>query len=115
MNINPIQIILVIFLWFALSRVILQFRLGQISPILFSFWAVIFTSAIFVVFLPNETTLLAQAVGIGRGVDLAVYASIVILFYLVFRIYVYIESVRHDITKLVRQIALENSPKQKIK
>lgn len=109
---NIIQILLIIFLWFALSRVILQFRQRQISPFVFAFWAVLFTSAIFVVFLPDQTTKLAGLVGIGRGADLMVYASIVILFYLVFRAYIQIEDIRHEITQAVREIGLENAKKK---
>lgn len=109
---NIIQIVLIIFLWFALSRVILQFRQRQISPLLFTFWGVIFTSAIFAVFLPEQTTWLAEFVGIGRGVDLMVYGSIVVLFYLVFRAYILLEDIRHEITQAVREIALRNVKKK---
>jgi hypothetical protein len=103
-----VQIILLLFLWFSLSRVILQFRLRQISPLLFLFWFLLFVSAMVVVILPTETTRIARLVGIGRGVDLATYASIVVLFYLVFRVYIAVEDLKHEITKLVRQLALQN-------
>lgn len=90
----------------------MQFRSHKIKNTEFGFWAVLFTTSIFVVTFPNETTTLARLLGIGRGVDLAVYASIVALFYLVFRVYVYIEDLRHEITKLVRTIALGESKKK---
>lgn len=109
---NIIQLLLIFFLWFALSRVILQFRQRQISPLLFTFWGVLFTSAILAVFLPEQTTKLAEFVGIGRGVDLMVYASIVVLFYLVFRAYILLEDIRHEITQAVREIALKDAQKR---
>ena len=102
-----VQIVLTIFLFFALSRVVLRFRGGQIKFTEFGFWGFLFTTAIIVILFPSETTKLANNLGIGRGVDLVVYASIVTLFYLVFRIYVMMEDIRHEITELVRKIALK--------
>lgn len=102
-----VQIILTIFLLFALSRVVLRFRSGQIKPTEFLFWAFLFLTAIIVIIFPDETTRLANRLGIGRGVDLIVYASIVTLFYLVFRLYVLAEDIRHEITELVRKLALK--------
>lgn len=103
----PIQILLIVFLIFALSRVILRFRGGQITLGEFLFWGVLFSFAIIGIAFPNETTKLANTLGINRGVDLVIYASIVVLFYLVFRIYVGMENLRHEITELVRKLALK--------
>lgn len=107
-----LQIILLIFLLFAISRVLLRFRGGQLSPLEFMFWFVIFAGASIGIFIPGETSRVAKIVGIGRGVDLITYLSIAILFYLVFRIYVLIENLRHETTELVRKIALENEKKK---
>jgi hypothetical protein len=107
-----IQIILVFFLLFALSRVVLRFRGGQIRAMEFVFWATLFSLAIVGVLLPTELSRLAGILGIGRGVDLIIYISIVALFYLVFRLYVALEDVRHEITQLVRKIALKDAKKR---
>lgn len=101
-----VQIVLIVFLLFALSRVFLRYHGGQIKLTEFIFWGLLFGTAVIVVILPNETTRLASIMGIGRGVDLIVYASIATLFYLVFRAYVMMEDVRHEITELVRSLAL---------
>lgn len=103
-----IQVLLSIFLLFALSRVMLRFWDKQISPKEFFFWAIVFAAAILITFFPNKTSDLANFLGIGRGADLITYASIAILFYLVFRIYVYLEDLRHQITEVVRKIALKD-------
>jgi len=42
-------------------------------------------------------------------VDVIVYLSLALLFYLVFRIYVMIEDIRREITFLIRQLALNSS------
>ncbi len=106
-----IQFILIIFLVFALTRVVLRYRGGQLTALEFTFWSLLFFLAAVGVLAPSLTTKIAQILGIGRGSDLAVYASIVILFYLVFRIYILIEDVRQEITELIRQIALEKTKK----
>ncbi len=106
-----IQLILLLFLLFALSRVFLRFRGGQIKYKEFIFWSVVFVSAIFGVLFPGETTRLARLFGIGRGADLVIYVSIIVLFYLIFRAYVLMENLSHQITELVRKIALENGNK----
>jgi len=103
------QIILTLFLLFALSRVILRFQGGIVSIIGLLFWGALFSSAIIFVLFPELTTGIAKSMGIGRGVDTIVYASIVILFYLVFRLYVYIQDIRQDITKIVGELAIRDA------
>ena len=77
------------------------------------FWFLIWGAALVGISLPATTTKIAQIFGVGRGVDIIVYISLVLLFYLVFRIYVIIEDLRHEVTSIVREIALSNSPKNK--
>lgn len=101
------QAIFVLFTLFAFSRVVIKFRKKEIPLGWFIFWLVFWIVAAVVVVLPQTTTILAEKVGIGRGVDLAVYFSIFILFYLFFRIFVKIENIEKTITKLVENEALE--------
>ncbi len=107
-----IQAVLNLFLLFALSRVFLRFRDKKVSGGEFIFWIGLFTTAIVGITFPNETSRVANLLGIGRGVDLIVYASIATLFYLIFRAYVLMEDIRHEITELVRKIAIENLKKK---
>lgn len=105
------QILLSLFLLFALSRVYLRFKGGNVSFFAFIFWTVVFGSAIVIVLFPFLSGRIANFMGIGRGVDAIVYTSIVLLFYLVFRLYVYLEDLRHEITDLVRKLALKEKEK----
>jgi len=43
--------------------------------------------------------------GIGRGVDLAIYVSVICLFYLVYKLFIKIQSLERQITLLVRKLA----------
>jgi len=65
----------------------------------------------FVIFAISRVYLRLKENGVGRGVDIIVYISLALLFYLVFRIYVMIEDLRHQITYIIREIALSGSSK----
>ena len=111
----PIQLVLLIFIVFAASRAVLQFRGGSIRFSALLFWLMIWVFAVVAIFYPEETTKLARLAGIGRGVDVVLYVSIAILFYLVFRLHVYMEHLRTEISKLIREISLQEVKKGKRK
>ncbi|MFC1711804.1 DUF2304 family protein [Patescibacteria group bacterium] len=111
----PIQIILLIFLVFAISRVVLRMREGSLAVGAFLFWLAIFILAGFAVIDPEFTTFIALKIGIKRGTDVVIYLSLSLLFYLIFRMNIIIENLRQEITKLTREIALKNSSKKKKK
>ena len=105
---TSIQILLIAFIVFALSRVILRSRERILSAKTTFFWVFIWLAALVGILLPATTTRIAEFFGVGRGVDVIVYISLSLLFYLVFRIYVMIEDLRHEVSHIVRQIALGN-------
>lgn len=106
---TTIQIFLLAFVLFAFSRVLFRHRDKVISTRITIFWSIIWLAAIVGILLPKTTTSLAQVFGVGRGVDVIVYISLTLLFYLVFRIYVMIEDLKQEITRLTREIALSGS------
>lgn len=106
------QLFLTVFLLFAASRVVLRFRSGELSLFGFLFWSSIFGLATIIVLFPGLTSGVAAALGIGRGADVVVYLSVTLLFYLVFRLYIFIEDLRHDITEIVKKIALKDTDKK---
>ena len=105
------QIFLIIFLLFALSRVFLQYKAGNLSLLNFLFWSFLFAAAIYLTAFPGQASKLAVFLGIGRGVDAGIYISIAVLFYLVFRLYIYLENVMQEITELIRKLSLDNQQK----
>lgn len=108
----PIQIFLIFFLVFAISRVFLRFKDGGISFAGLLFWLALWLLAITSIIKPDFTTFLAKKIGIGRGADVVLYISIVTLFYLIFRTNVMLENIRQEITKLTREIALREDKKK---
>lgn len=103
----PVQIVFGAFLLFAVSRVLLRLKDGSLALNNFIFWTSIFVVALIGVIRPELTTLVAQKLGINRGSDVVVYASILLLFYLIFRTNILLENLRHDLTELVRKLALK--------
>jgi len=113
MNVTFIQIIIIVFALFAWSRAMLRLRDSNISVGEFSFWSMIWSIVIIVALFPDIISGVSKLVGIGRGVDLAVYAGVILLFYLMFRLYVKMDMQARETTKLVRDIAIKNAKKKK--
>jgi len=88
---TTIQILLLAFILFAISRVVLRAREKVISTQAAIFWSVIWLAALIGILMPQTI-------------------SLALLFYIVFRMFVMIEDLRHEITNLIRQIALQNTP-----
>ncbi len=109
----PVQIILILFIFFAVSRVFLRFKDGSIGLVAFLFWALLFTMATIGVVSPGLTTKTARLLGIGRGADVVIYFSLILLFYMIFRTNVLIENLHQEITKIIREIALKDQEKRK--
>ncbi|MBU6389614.1 DUF2304 family protein [Patescibacteria group bacterium] len=96
-----------IFVIFAWSRAFNRVRTKLMSWREFLFWSVIWCTAVVILIWPSYSTKLASYIGIGRGADVIVYFSLLLIFYLLYRIYAYIDTIERDITKLVRVMAVE--------
>ncbi|MCX6707510.1 MAG: DUF2304 family protein [Candidatus Woesearchaeota archaeon] len=105
--ISILQIIVTLFIVFALSRAIFRFRDKQINLLELVFWCLLWIAAGVVLFIPQATNPIARLLNVGRGIDVPVYLSIVLLFYLVFRLYVKLDSINQNITKIVREVAIK--------
>jgi hypothetical protein len=108
-----IQVLIVAFALFAVVRAIRQFRGGHLPVGGLLFWVAFWILVSVITLLPQTTSIVAAMVGVGRGADLVIYASLIVLFYLVFRVFVKIEDTEREITKLVRKIALEDFEEKK--
>lgn len=107
-----IQFILLVIIAAAAFGAIRQFRQGGLSVRRLIVWITLWIAAAMIVILPQTATLIANIVGVGRGSDFIIYLSIVGLAYLVFRLFVKIEDMEREITRLVRELALEKTFKE---
>ena len=102
-----IYIVVVVFGIFALSRALLRWRESRITFGEFLFWSFIWLGAMVFALFPSALGLLSNIAGFRRGMDFLIAVSIIVMFYLVFRVYVKLEDMEQSITKLVREIALK--------
>lgn len=102
-----IQIILVLFSLFAITRALRQFRQGALTIAWLIAWVLFWLLVGAVVLSPQTTDTFARLVGVGRGVDFIIYVSVVSLFYLAFRLFVKLEDIEREMTRLVRKMALK--------
>jgi small membrane protein len=104
----PLQIIVTLSVVVVVWRLVNKFKENNLKLSEFIGWLVIWLLVVIVFWLPQTASYFARLFGIGRGVDLAVYVAILMLFYLVFKLYLKIDNQRKEITKIVRQLALDN-------
>lgn len=103
--ITVISLLVILFSLFAISRAIIRFKQGEMSTSEFIFWVALWVVVDILSLIPDLASRISQLFGIERGADLAVYIGIILMFYLIFRLYVKIENVQHDLTRIVRELA----------
>jgi hypothetical protein len=109
---TTIQMMILIFIVFAISRVILKFKKKETTYQLFFLWMIFWLLVAFSTIFPEWLSFISNKIGVGRGVDVAIYVAILALFYLVFRLFVKFEKVDRQLSEIVRKISLTNAQKQ---
>jgi hypothetical protein len=96
------------FVLFAASRAYLRYKGGLMSTGEFYFWLSIWAAVEIIIWIPTFLDDFARRLGIARGIDAVVYTSIMMLYYLVYRVYIKAEVTDREITDLTRKIAIQN-------
>ena len=104
-----IQILLVLFSLYALTRGIVHYRRRAMGLGDFALWVAFWTAVAGVVVVPQATQWVAGILGVGRGADAALYLAVIGLSYVCFKLY--LKGLEHErqITALVRQLALRDA------
>ncbi|MBI4457344.1 DUF2304 family protein [Candidatus Uhrbacteria bacterium] len=108
MSNHPIQFFILAFVGFAVSRVVSRYREGKLQTAPMIGWAAFWLATGVVSLLPQVATVFARIVGVGRGVDAVMYVAILGLFYGLFRMFVRVEQLEHQLTLIVRAMALKD-------
>jgi hypothetical protein len=103
---HAIQIVLICFAVFAMSRIVIRYRRGGMRMLHLELWLLFWVCVVVVAVHPDTTGLFARWLGVGRGVDIAMYLSILMIFYLLFRSFAKIEDLDRQLTRVVRADAL---------
>ncbi len=101
-----IQILLSLFILFAVLKILGRFRAKEMAAGPLFFWLIFWFAVGVVVWQPNLSTEVANRLGVGRGSDLVLYVSVAVLFYVIFRLTVRLEKIEKNITKIVREVAI---------
>lgn len=108
-----IKILITLFVAFAVSRVVLRYRDKSFGAFALVFWSLIWGVILFFAWMPRSSDTIANILGVGRGVEALLAVAVVGLLYAVFRLYVKLEWVEHEITILTRRLALKEQDRQK--
>lgn len=100
-----IQYILILAIVLILFQTLNKFRAKNIVLREFLFWVIFWFAVATAILLPQVTIFLAQYLGVGRGADLVVYASLIFVFYMIFRLFVRQQKQEKDISKIVEHLA----------
>ncbi len=103
------QTLFLLFSIFAIVTVLKRMHEGMLSFRALIFWILFWVGAAVVVIWPNSTQVLANHLGIGRGTDVVMYMAMAIVFFILFRLHIKIESLNRAMTKVVRQDALDTT------
>lgn len=109
------QIILTAIALLGIERIYTRLRARQMGLGIVALWTL--GTIIFLIFVwrPDVSTRFSQLIGVGRGVDAAVYISVAVLFYTTLRIFIRLEKQENLITQLVSEIALLRHDNEKKK
>lgn len=100
-----IQIVIFLFVLVVVFKLIKRLRTKDISMPIFLLWLLFWIGAAAITWKTVILDRLADLVGVGRGADLVIYCSLLILFYLIFRIFVRLDKIEKRISEIVRRAA----------
>ena len=104
------QIIALIIILYFIFRLIIQKKKNHISRNEFVFWLIFWLlSATAIVGLKWIDALVAQIGFSGSGIEVLFYLAVIIIFYLIFRIRLKIEKIESNITKIIRNQAINKN------
>lgn len=109
------QLLALVFVFVILIRLSLRFSKRGISLGEYLLWFVVWLVLLLVIAFPGLTFIPARWLGLSRGVDVIVYISIAFLYLLVYGLYVKVEGIERELTKMVRKTALEKLKTKKSK
>ena len=73
-------------------------------------WAVVWLATGVAIARPGLTIVVAKALGIGRGADLVLYCTVIVMLVGFFMVYARLRRLRRDLTLLTRHLAIRDAP-----
>ena len=104
-----IQYVATIIIALIVLQLLSKFKKDRVSWPRTLIWILFWCIGLFVVWSPGTIAKIAQVSGVGRGVDIIIYISVILLFYLLSNQNTKIDELNKQITKLTREIAKNNA------
>lgn len=82
---------------------------GLIRKRIVVFWLFVWGSSGFALVWPESTAIVARALGIGRGTDLVLYVSVIVMLTGFFYVYSRFRRMDRQMTELVRKLAIDRA------
>jgi hypothetical protein len=82
---------------------------GAVRKRIVTFWLVVWLAGSVAIVWPHSTAVIAHALGIGRGADLLLYSSVLVMCVAFFYVYTRFRRLDRQITLLVRRLAIQNA------
>lgn len=106
------QIIATLFILYALKKIIKGYQSFRIPKNEIIIWVIAWLIIGAAIWWPQGTDILAQKLGVTRGVDLLVTASLALLFLLVFKLFAFVHKQKQQMTELVRKLAIKDHERE---
>ncbi|MFH1712852.1 MAG: DUF2304 domain-containing protein, partial [Candidatus Jacksonbacteria bacterium] len=100
---SPVQIIVLVIIALIVVKTFQKYHSQAITAREFFLWTVFWMIVAVLFIFPDVAQTAANWAGIGRGVDLIIYLSLIFLFSALFFILVRLERLERDVTKIVRK------------
>lgn len=113
MKITLSQLLLSILILFVLWRTYAAYKKRNLSETFIFVWGIFWLGVLILVFKQDLVSRVATTLGISRGVDLVIYVSLIVIFFLIYKILILIDDLNSKITQMVRKNAIENSKPRK--
>jgi len=113
--ISAAQVFLLSLIAVIMGLIMVWYRQGKFGTLGLLFWFFLWIGAAIIILFPNSTSVVAHLLGIARGSDLILYLSVILIFYLLFRVFVRLEQIDQGITQVVRALALRESGPSEVK
>ncbi|MFH1030598.1 MAG: DUF2304 domain-containing protein [bacterium] len=108
-----IKLIIILFVLFVFGRMVKKLKKKEITSKEFLGWGIFWIIVAAAAIWPRTTDMVAYFVGVERGSNLAIYISILVLFYLAFKFMAKADEIDRNITKIVRKIAIDRAEEER--
>lgn len=100
------QILLTIIILFIFTKTLTNLFTKKDDKRFYFIWLSFWLMALILINFTQILSSIAKKLGIGRGVDLAIYLAIILIYYLIYLFFIKIRNIEKKIIKLTQEISL---------